>query len=190
MILSRFASPTSRSFLLNHALIVQVELITRQFKANQYLTFISVLTPLMAVVIYLRKNGYVVNLENLKLKKLIKIRDDLTLEPQPKRLVKLLKDITVEEVKFDCPELRSIYTATKSMDHKSVIRGKYDLWFILEFIKAFYKKYKGQLREDGRKIKQRTEISKNNIFTLLMPGVQYPTSLRDFISNQKDLCSL
>ncbi|MTI08776.1 DUF4435 domain-containing protein, partial [Curvivirga aplysinae] len=122
-------------FLTEHILLAEDELISTEtinsFE-NSYKIFEDKMRPLSAMIIALRRRRATTNLNNLVLKNLFKFDKNLNLIPQTKRSSTLIRQITNDKKGASYAEVAPINRDLKLKHAKTFIRGKYDLWFLIE----------------------------------------------------------
>ena len=148
---------------------------------SEYKRFVDKATPLMAWVLWARKNGNLPIMNNANANKCFGFS----------RSGKFFKRTNAYDVyRTACglagcrptfPELRAEVSCLCRIEHKKFVRGKMDLWFMVKFIekiKVLYSKYK---KIDGRKIKTTTTCTLENFVQLLIGLINYPQNLTSFI---------
>jgi len=73
-------------------------------------------------------------------------------------------------------------TKITKLEPKKYIRGKYELWFFIEFVRHLIKTFEDNLLGNQEKIKIYTQITHNNAVEILGPRAKIPPSLQKFLS--------
>lgn len=152
--------------------------IENQFE-QEWQTFCRYLLPIISWIIYLKKQKYQPNSNNLQIKNLFKLTNDLKIvKIMYKKLFYLEKQCSVETPKNCWIQIRKIVYHLKKYEAKQYIRGKYELWFFVTFLNKLT-----NLRDsEGKSIfKTRTQITIENAVEILAPRVLCPQSLKDFL---------
>lgn len=110
-----------------------------------------------------------------------------------------IRDISVKEMLSDkCGADSSLFTFQNIMEkrnlicdisnHKSFIRGKYDLWFLLELLKTvdkriefIYEKDKIPVTQENPMPRKKVEISNLNVFDFVCSKMDYPDDVKSFL---------
>ncbi|NER06363.1 MAG: DUF4435 domain-containing protein, partial [Okeania sp. SIO3C4] len=148
--------------------------IENQFE-QEWQTFCRYLLPIMSWIIYLKKQKYQPNSNNLQMKNLFKLTNDLKIvKIICKKLFYLEKQCSVETPNNCWIQIRKIVYRLKKNEAKQYIRGKYELWFFV----TFFNKITNLRDSEGKSIfKTRTQITIENAVEILAPRVPFPQSL-------------
>ncbi|NEQ36658.1 MAG: DUF4435 domain-containing protein [Okeania sp. SIO3I5] len=143
-------------------------------------TFYRYLLPIMSWIIYLKKQGYQVNLNNLQMDKLFQLNDDLQIcKKQQKNYLKILEKHCGVDTPQKCwIQIKKTVEYLKQYDAKSYIRGKYELWFFVTFINKI------NIIKDVHNqqlFKSKTQINEGNAIAILAPRIPFPPSLKLFL---------
>ena len=157
----------------------QISEIKSRFK-QELKIFYRYLLPIMSWVIYLKKQGYQVNLNNLQIDKLFQLNDNLRIcKKQQKNYLKFLEKHCGVDTSQKCwIQIKKTVEYLKQYDAKSYIRGKYELWFFVTFINKI-----NTIKDTNDKpvFKSKTQINEGNAVAILAPRVPFPLSLKLFL---------
>lgn len=145
--------------------------ITEFYIANRYIS---------AWIIYMMREGNKTNIKNVNLNSVFSINDDLELKS-------IGRERTIQHFERSCGLSTPDDFGTQSEDNikeiekydeKMYVRGKFELYFFVIFIRAIT----NQLKNDKkRKDTIRTHIDLENAIDILGPRVQIPESLEKFL---------
>ncbi|HLP90257.1 MAG TPA: DUF4435 domain-containing protein [Nostocaceae cyanobacterium] len=161
------------------------------------------LIPIIAWIICIKRNGGKPNLNNIRFESIFQIDDfHLTLckiknGKYSTRLKYLESVFNVStppnlwvQILNEARKLRKIFN---NDNPKIYVRGKYELWFFIQFLNKLEKRIRDVINlyipPDGKKkpsFKVTTKINKENAIEILGPRVICPTSLKDFLLYHKD----
>lgn len=180
-------SPSALAILLNEFVSFRgvhfdIEVLLRQFE-KELLRFHKLLTPLMALITWSRRLGLRPNLENLRLGQLF----DFSAEGRVRvsRLDRLeyvcrTAGITVpgsakERISETTEEL-------KRLPPKRFVRGRFEIWFFVEFFKRLIAQLERSALEVTGKVRLRSPIEHGNILPILAGRIEIPEILDRFLS--------
>lgn len=159
-----------------------LELIIKKFRKELNKYYLLIL-PIIAWIIYTRKTGKKVNLNNVDLKKIFYFNDDLEIvRKSPDKYNSRLKylDIScnVSTPKTVWRDILSVARELSLLQPKIHLRGKFELWFLVEFLT----KLKTCKDSSGKFFfKPSTQISMGNAVEILGPRASCPASLNSFL---------
>lgn len=153
---------------------------------KQYKRFCDQMINVMAWIILVKKLGLKANVNNINLDRLFSLGDDLSLSRNHDciKLPQLYGRLsTASSVKVSSAQLKQLPSEKKNLkdcsDSKRFIRGKFDMWFFL----AFLKKVKAQLEQrrtpGSRRISNLPSLSE--AVNILGPRHNHDTELVEFI---------
>jgi hypothetical protein len=143
--------------------------------------FHQLCTVVMAWVLTHRKAGTRPNLSNVQCSRLFAFDDSGSIQRSPGAIA-VLDQLT--GVSTSAPMLSDIRrNARKLQSHhpKSYIRGKFELWFLVAFIRNLEDLMKRVCAETGGSVRTSTVLHEANAIDLLAPRLQSPESLRTFL---------
>ena len=142
--------------------------------------FRKLIMPIMAWTVCLRRKGYDVALQNLKLQEIFFIDDDLRIHRQRSILGYLI-------AKADVPNSRSLWSDLKvvmreliALQPQRVVRGKFEGWFLVQFVKAATEQVRTAAQAKGGDIEVKLQIEQSNMVSLLAGYSTAPDSLARF----------
>lgn len=148
--------------------------------------FENLILPLTAVIIMLKRAGNNVPLKDFNLSKLFKLNDNLLVEKLPRiKTIDYIQKTTQCTVPANswkvvldiCKELR------RDFEREDYIRGKFALWFLVNFSKKIPDRI-NNLKKTGQseiKCSVCTQINTENAVEILGPRVPIPIELKSFL---------
>lgn len=166
--------------------------------SNQLGIFAELLIPLTSWLIFVRKNKFNVNFNNIDLSNILRLSDDF-------EIVKKINSKYCSTFNYLCLSTNSSHPFDFSVimqiarelkiinNHKVFIRGKFELWFLYIFCKKITthvipelnKKIKIENQENKKRktlCKVHIEIKEQNILSLIAPRVKIPTEIETFLN--------
>ena len=146
------------------------------------------LIPVMSNIVVWRKNNMRANLNDIYMKHAFCItKGHLTKKSKPNGCDNLVKYIHTQCNLLVTNEKSASDIAIefeKNQHYKRYTRGKYLLWFFVEFCLSIYRDYKnlGFVKIDN-KPKMTTNLSQSNAIVLIAPRCRMPLSLKIFFEN-------
>jgi len=141
--------------------------------------FYEIMRPLMAWIIYCRRNGYQPQLDNIDLNRIFTWSNNVEIFQSP-NMVNLYQHLEeccqIEIGTTDDNSVSLIEKEISLLEAKTYIRGKFELWFLVKFLDKL-------ILALGRteKLKVRTRISETTALSILGPRARVPLSLYNFI---------
>ncbi len=164
----------------------EIDRVCDQFEANLEEFFIAMI-PTMARILFWRSAGTKANLNDIKIGKMFSIQDgrlivDTSSAAEAKRALYIHKSAGV---KFEASTDISIHEAQfrKASSYRSFVRGKYVLWYLVEFCKSVHQSSATFFAAYVNAPKMKVTVSAGNAVTVLGNRARVPQSLRTFISN-------
>ena len=150
--------------------------------------FQKALIPAMSNIIIWRKNNNKANLNDICMKHVFQIRNGYLKEiSRPKKKENLIVYIH-DQCNLRMTDGNSIAEITEIFEEKKYyekyIRGKYLLWFLVEFCLSIYRDYNTlSFIEINKKPKMVTTLSQSNAIVLIATRCKIPLSLKSFFKN-------
>jgi hypothetical protein len=173
--------------LVNFCRVNNNDLIEKSQKlfTDTYKIFFECILPILSWIVYHKRNGGLTQLNNIDLDNLLYINNDLKLNSKSstitERRIKYLDRVCqVETTSGSWKEIIKISRELKLYEPKEVIRGKFDIWFLIKFIRKLI------VLIDSNSIQTvslRGDLSIRSALVILSPYVSKPACLKDFIHN-------
>lgn len=152
--------------------------------------FYAGMRPITAGIIVLQRRGLKMDLDEKKLAALFSFSDgdDLTLDcdVDQDRTVFLEKlcNIAIPAEAMSEAEVEDVQHTLCTLPAKRYIRGKFELWFFVQFIEKLLRVLRRQIASDGTKVtvKCSWQIGKDNAMDVLGPRAIIPLSLQTFLN--------
>lgn len=163
----------------------EFDVLAHKFEVAQA-KFYRFLLVTMAWSIYLRRAGIPSNLNGLDLCKLFQFNSDMNIEWKislrnaQSTLEKLCQTKTPSGAG---KQIRAIAKMLLKVQPKLYIRGKFELWFLVQFVKALENFYKKIADSSGSSFNVRTSISLKNAVEILGPRLSVPVELESFLGH-------
>lgn len=154
---------------------------------EQLLDFKISLIPIMSNIIHWKKEGIKANYQNFKLKDTHKIeKGKLHLKHDRTKILEILytqSGVDLECCQEDCIlQIEKLYT--ENNDYQDVTRGKFVLWFLVEFCESVYKEYADlDFASISKPQKKGVNLSEANAILQAAPRCRIPSSLLSFLKN-------
>lgn len=141
------------------------------------------LRPLFAEVIELRRRNVEVVLNNFgsSLAKCF-LLDDLELVPQP-NWQDVFRDVA-KYSKEDCDRaaVAICYREISGLDNRSWLRGKFAMWYFLEFVEQLWANLVGMMINEKKKVKKTLTLSAENVFAIMQNRHPWPAGLDAYLA--------
>jgi predicted DNA-binding protein (MmcQ/YjbR family) len=146
---------------------------------------------IIAWIIYTRKKGQKPNLNNINLSKIFYISSDLKISrkvpethPSTLKYLEQVSGVSISkgawlEILAEARKLR------EELQPKTYIRGKYELWFLVQFLDQLTNRLRDLIKKSGKPFNVRTKVSQENAIEILGPRVLCPESLKNFLVKHK-----
>jgi Protein of unknown function (DUF4435) len=145
-----------------------------------YTRYAKLMAPFMAWVIVQRRMGKTLNLSNVNLQTVVSM--DGMVEKRPSGFRTFQKQcaggnprITLRLVVETRKELLKVHV-------KKYLRGKFELWFLIQWITRVARSLRGRLKVDGRKVAMGVQITSANALQLLSGLLPCPRRLERFLA--------
>ncbi len=164
----------------------EMDKVCDQFEAELE-TFFVAMIPLMAHILFWRRGGAKANLNDISLSKILSVQAgalvvDRSAAGETARTQYIHKsvgivydptvDISTEQAEFG-----------KVSAYRSFVRGKYVMWFLIEFCKSIHEAAISFFAACAKPPKMKVSISAANAVTIIGNRARVPQSLRMFLSN-------
>jgi hypothetical protein len=160
---------------------VPIEPLLRQFE-RELKNFQRQIMPLMGWILVVRRYGLKPNLNNIDLHKIFYFTDDFELKFGPRKRIDYLdSSCGVASNPVIVRQIRRTTNELLRLPPKRVIRGKFELWFFVEFFKRAFRQIQLVAEEAGGSAKLHLSLEHNNAIEALAEKVQMPSSLETFL---------
>ena len=147
-------------------------------------TFFVAMIPTMTHILFWRRGDEKANLNNINLSKMFSIQSGAL----------VVDKSAAEETVYIQESARSVFDPTidisreqaefeKVSAYRSFVRGKYVMWFLVEFCKSIHATAASFFAACVRPPKRKVSISVANAVTIIGNRARVPPSLRTFLSN-------
>lgn len=148
--------------------------------------FQALATPIMAWAICVRRKGVPVALQNLKLAELFSFDTDLRIRRRNGVIPYLITKTGVPNTPPLWADMKAVIRSLKPLDPRRYIRGKFETWFLVEFIKAAINHLQDAATAAGGDIEVPVRVEQSNAIALLAPYAILPPSLDAFLAMHLD----
>lgn len=138
-----------------------------------------------AWIVHQRRNTSTAQLNNLEMRRLFKIKADLTLErlvPEDELIRKCAEYCLTETPESWARERGAVLAELATQPSKRKIRGKCELWLLVAYTKVVRDLLVHAHSEAGRSLSAALDLTESNALEVLGPRVPLPESLRDFLA--------
>ena len=143
------------------------------------------MVSIMSWVIYWKRCGYRPCLDNIDMKHLFKFHQGRLLSISKPRGCKSQIEYIHNQCRIDCKPAKGIRRITdefrKSKGDKRFIRGKYLLWFLVEYISSIHSNADSFSKKLASPPKMNLSLSHSNAIVVIAPRSRIPNSLAKFI---------
>ncbi len=184
-VLRKFAQDCLRS----NNVKFEIEVIESQFK-DQLKKFHTKMLPVMAWILTAKRSGKRPNLGNVDMKAIMQVSGGCAVQGVRGRTGILERATGVSGV--SAPISRIIHAARElmRMQPKRVMRGKFEIWFFLEFWKAVRSNLEALAKEVGGKIEFTVALERRSMVSTLCGYIVIPRGLDLFLqSNLPEILS-
>jgi hypothetical protein len=159
----------------------QIEPVLDHFD-QQLARFHRLAMPIMAWIVTLRRAGLRPNLGNVDPGKLLELTDDCSIRIRPSRRLEYLMRVSgVPSVGEVFRRVRHTCTELKRIQPKRFLRGKFELWFLVQFWKKLIKHLRGLSIEAGGRLDVKIALEEANSVAVLVEKIVVPRSLELFL---------
>lgn len=148
--------------------------------------FMSALIPVMAWILFWRRNNISANLNDICMQHLFQINSGaIQVIPNPKGHADHCEYIhsqcqVVQDATADISQFVAVFS--KASTYRRFVRGKYLMWFLVEFCLSIHSKASLFFSTVTDAPKMNVSISHSNCVQILGPRARVPSSLRQFIN--------
>jgi uncharacterized protein DUF4435 len=139
-------------------------------------------TPIMAWTICVRRRGLPVALQNLKLTEIFLFDSDLRIRRRNGVVPYLTEKTGVPNTPRLWADIRTVIRSLRHLAPKQFVRGKFETWFLVEFVKAAIEHMQNAARLANGDIEVPVRVERSNVIALLAPYAPMPPSLDAFIA--------
>jgi hypothetical protein len=144
--------------------------------------FHKLATPLMALITYAKRSAMRPNLNNVQLRELFVLSIDCRPRVRPgDRLAYFCRAAGIAIPQGAIGRVTEIAQELRRLPPKRYVRGKFEIWFLVEFFKALLAQMESAAREVGGKLKLRSPVEHGNITSTLAGRIQVPEQLDRFL---------
>tara|TARA_R110001599_G_scaffold331474_1_gene546278 strand:+ start:3167 stop:4075 length:909 start_codon:yes stop_codon:yes gene_type:complete len=141
----------------------------------EYNKFFRAISYLIAWIVYIKRNNIKVTLNEIDLGKLFRFSKEIDFKARGGKQTEYLEKITgVTTPENSWGDILKIINEIRTMNPKVVIRGKFEIWFFIQFLIE----YKDSLAKPN---KVNTHLTNANCIEICAPRVIMPESLVRFI---------
>jgi hypothetical protein len=146
--------------------------------------FHEAIVPLMSWIVAMKRAGINVILANIKMSDMFKYDGTRVSRIRAGHSQKALIAITKASKRTTCwRQVRTIkQELLRQADPKRYVRGKFEAWFFMEFIKHAIADLKIVAAESGGSVSVTAPLHDSNFVQLLVPGLVVPTPLKSFLA--------
>ncbi len=171
-----------RDFVKVRRVDIDMDLILNQFH-RQAIRFHSMVLPIMAWIVVMRRSGNHVNLNNVDLGRLFVIRDGEIARLPRRRTMEYLQRVTqTENVRCDWRSVRATCRELRRFVPKKYVRGKFEAWWFLSFINKVCEDIKRIAAEENGSFSPTVQLQQGAFIQLLGPAAPPPPVLETFLS--------
>ncbi len=139
--------------------------------------------PIMAWTICVRRKGLEVPLQNLKLGEMFFFDNDLRVRRKRGALDYILQKTSIPNTPLLWKDLRSVLRSLDVKDPKAFVRGKFETWFLVHFLKEATKHLEEAATAAGGAVQAPVRVEQSNAIALLAPYARTPESLNTFLAS-------
>jgi len=146
--------------------------------------FYTLILPIMAWIIAVRRNGQAPNLRNIKLQGLFGFDSDLVIRKigGRGRISHLCTVTGITPTPGIARDIRRALVELRSHNPKCVVRGHFESWFFVSYMKALFDRLKVEAEKQGGTASMMPTVEQSNFVALAIPRIQIPPELDAFLS--------
>lgn len=151
------------------------------------------LLVIMAWAVYLKRVGCPTNLNGLDLSGMYAIGSDLKITRRVAVIYVqryLEKTCQTKTPNGSAKHIRTIAKLLQKQNPKTYIRGKFELWFLIQFVKVLEGNYREAAYRENIPFNVRTTLSLKNAIEILGPRLTIPSTLQAFLENNMERLKL
>jgi hypothetical protein len=150
---------------------------------NQLKTFYKAMLPIMGWIIASRRAGKRPVLGSININELLALSDlGVMRRKQSRRFQYLTKVTGVISLPQSWRQIRRTCRELQRLSPKRYVRGKFEAWFLLEFLKRLMTELSLLARDSGGSISVSAQVYEANFTQLLVRGLPVPQSLEAFLN--------
>lgn len=162
---------------------ISTNLIVRRFE-EELARFQRLMLVIMAWIICIRRSGQRPNLNNIKLSRIFEFDVDQKIHRSRGIAGYLCTVAGVPINRIPWRTLRVTMRQARMKEPKTIIRGKYETWFFVEFLKTALEHLRTAVEAHSGSMKILVQVEMSNVITLLAEKALMPTSLFEFLKRQ------
>lgn len=136
----------------------------------------------MAWTICVRRNGLPVALQNLNLAEIFSFDSDLRIRRKNGVIPYLASKTGVPNTPHLWADMRAVLRSMSAQDPKRFIRGKFETWFLVHFVKAALVHLHNAAHLASGDIEVPVRVEQGNVIALLAPYAPMPSTLDAFLA--------
>lgn len=145
--------------------------------------FCQLMIPLMAVILRWRRHGEKANLNNVVMKSIFTLNKGIVSEKNKSKSLSLLHTqcgVTMRNDQDYSSEQSEFKVSSK---YRKYTRGKYLLWFMVEFCKSVHRDAIHIVDGLSKQPKKKIDLSLGNSMCVVGPRAKIPSTLREFLES-------
>jgi hypothetical protein len=143
--------------------------------------FQRLVTPIMAWTICVRRKGLPVALQNLKLEEMFAFDAELRIRRKNGVIPYLLQKTGIPNKPELWADIKRVIRALRLVAPKRFVRGKFETWFLVQFIKAAIRHLQDAAHKANGDIEIPVRVERSNVIALLAHYSVMPASLDAFL---------
>jgi Protein of unknown function (DUF4435) len=157
-----------------------LDMVSKRFE-SELAKFHELNILLMAWIVCVRRSGRRPNLNNIDLKNIFSIDDSLRVSRKREVVPYLCKASSIPNNPASWKGFRKVARDLRKLNPKVFVRGKFETWFLTEFLKNAIAHLRKAARDQGGSLDILVSIERNNTLALLAPRLPSPPSLDAFL---------
>lgn len=157
-----------------------LEMIETKFE-HELRSFHTLIRPIMAWIICVRRSGLRPNLNNINMSKIFGIDEELKVCRLGSTISYLCKTTGIPANPGHWGQLRATIRELEGFPAKNYVRGKFEIWFFVEFFKRAMEQLREAAEQCGGSIEVPIMIERANAVALLSGFCPYPGRLESFM---------
>ncbi|NTV25454.1 MAG: DUF4435 domain-containing protein [Chlorobiaceae bacterium] len=163
-----------------------LEIVCNKFEA-EYEKFLLAMIPIMAQILYWRRSQINANLNNINISKIFTIQKasiilDNSADAESQQIKYLHKTVGAKHNnQVDLSSFKAEFSQTTI--YRKYVRGKYVLWFLIEYCKSIHKNATIFFSECNQPPKINVTISASNAIVIIGNRARVPQSLQQFFTD-------
>ncbi len=144
--------------------------------------FYKLVLPIMAWILFHRRAGAPLNLSNIRLRRLIRMDTDFQVRYTKKKLFHELGK-TCGVATGTWPKGRkALEKELNALEPKTFVRGKFELWFFVQFIQRVIEGHQKASKEVGsKKLKVHLNLTSENAIQILCARAKMSSAFHNFL---------